>query len=264
MMFNYCMFCSIFIQFYCQKNSRKDQKSRMKLLDCLVFLSMFGCLNGISPVIATSTAEKRHPKTNQVKLKRREIIDYVDSSKPILFGGSYNLVSEWTGKRDPLNSDQSFVYRHSTDLSNRKRKREGGPKSDGKTKIGKTQKNKTSSNKHKENKKNSKRGKTFDDSLSGKTKGVVSKEADFRSPWNYNAWNVGMFRKAARCVDIPSNMSLCRGVGYDRMRVPNLLDHDSELEAVVQCGFVCFVAIINCSIVRFVNNFNRCIRTDLL
>ena len=218
----------------------------MKLLDGLIFFSMFSwmlSLNGISSVVATSTIGKLPMKTNQVKLKRREIIDYVDSSKPILFGGSYNLVSEWTGKKDPLNSDQSFVYRHSTDFRNRKRKREGGPKSDGKTKIGKSSKNKTSPNKQKENKKQSKKGKTFDNNLNGKAKSVVPKEADYRSPWNYNAWNGGMFRKAARCVDIPSNMSLCRGVGYDRMRVPNLLDHDSELEAVVQCGFVCFIAI---------------------
>ncbi|XP_054721049.1 secreted frizzled-related protein 5-like [Uloborus diversus] len=32
------------------------------------------------------------------------------------------------------------------------------------------------------------------------------------------------------CVDIPENLTLCRGIGYTRMRLPNLLDHDSMAE----------------------------------
>lgn len=32
------------------------------------------------------------------------------------------------------------------------------------------------------------------------------------------------------CVDIPVNMSLCHGIGYTKMRLPNLLHHDSLQE----------------------------------
>ncbi|XP_022201535.1 secreted frizzled-related protein 5 isoform X4 [Nilaparvata lugens] len=36
---------------------------------------------------------------------------------------------------------------------------------------------------------------------------------------------------SAKCVDIPSSMVLCRGVGYKQMRVPNLLMQESVAEA---------------------------------
>lgn len=36
------------------------------------------------------------------------------------------------------------------------------------------------------------------------------------------------------CVDIPQNLTLCREIGYDKMRLPNLLDHDTVLEATQQ------------------------------
>ncbi|KAG8264656.1 Secreted frizzled- protein 5 [Homalodisca vitripennis] len=36
------------------------------------------------------------------------------------------------------------------------------------------------------------------------------------------------------CVDIPRNLSLCREIGYDKMRLPNLLEHDTVLEATQQ------------------------------
>lgn len=36
------------------------------------------------------------------------------------------------------------------------------------------------------------------------------------------------------CVRIPANLSLCQGVGYERMRVPDLLEHDSVAEIVEQ------------------------------
>lgn len=38
------------------------------------------------------------------------------------------------------------------------------------------------------------------------------------------------------CVDIPRNLSLCHGVGYDKMRLPNLLDHDTVAEVTQQAG----------------------------
>ncbi|KAJ9584850.1 hypothetical protein L9F63_020817 [Diploptera punctata] len=36
------------------------------------------------------------------------------------------------------------------------------------------------------------------------------------------------------CVDIPRNMSLCHGIGYNKMRLPNLLDHDTMAEVSQQ------------------------------
>ena len=33
------------------------------------------------------------------------------------------------------------------------------------------------------------------------------------------------------CISIPSNMSLCQNIGYTKMRLPNLLDHDTTHEA---------------------------------
>ncbi len=32
------------------------------------------------------------------------------------------------------------------------------------------------------------------------------------------------------CVDIPSDLSLCQNIGYNQMRMPNLLDHDTLSE----------------------------------
>uniref|UniRef100_A0A3B5LI37 FZ domain-containing protein n=1 Tax=Xiphophorus couchianus TaxID=32473 RepID=A0A3B5LI37_9TELE len=41
-------------------------------------------------------------------------------------------------------------------------------------------------------------------------------------------------RFSSRCVPIPSSMALCHNIGYDTMRIPNLLGHDSPAEAVQQ------------------------------
>ncbi|KAM4571647.1 secreted frizzled-related protein 5 [Fundulus diaphanus] len=41
-------------------------------------------------------------------------------------------------------------------------------------------------------------------------------------------------RISSRCVPIPSSMALCHDIGYDTMRIPNLLGHDSPAEAVQQ------------------------------
>jgi len=38
------------------------------------------------------------------------------------------------------------------------------------------------------------------------------------------------------CIDIPANLSLCQGVGYEHMWLPNLLEHDSLSEAVHQAA----------------------------
>lgn len=39
-------------------------------------------------------------------------------------------------------------------------------------------------------------------------------------------------RSSSRCVPIPSRVALCQNIGYDTMRMPNLLGDDSPAEAV--------------------------------
>lgn len=39
-----------------------------------------------------------------------------------------------------------------------------------------------------------------------------------------------------KCVAIPSNMTLCHKIGYDTMRLPNLLEHDNLNEATTQAN----------------------------
>ncbi|CAI2352020.1 unnamed protein product [Caenorhabditis sp. 36 PRJEB53466] len=35
-----------------------------------------------------------------------------------------------------------------------------------------------------------------------------------------------------KCVDIPSNLSICNGIEYSQMRLPNILDHETVSEAI--------------------------------
>ncbi|XP_064088170.1 secreted frizzled-related protein 5-like isoform X1 [Macrobrachium nipponense] len=45
------------------------------------------------------------------------------------------------------------------------------------------------------------------------------------------------------CVDIPQNMPLCSGIDYTKMRLPNLLEHDTLKEAQQQAGY--WVPLLN-------------------
>ena len=50
-------------------------------------------------------------------------------------------------------------------------------------------------------------------------------------------WGVGGGRSSQpTCVDIPRNLSLCHGIRYSKMRLPNLLDHDSMAEVIQQAA----------------------------
>ena len=50
-------------------------------------------------------------------------------------------------------------------------------------------------------------------------------------------WGVGGGRSAQpTCLDIPRNLSLCHGIRYSKMRLPNLLDHDSMAEVIQQAA----------------------------
>ena len=41
-----------------------------------------------------------------------------------------------------------------------------------------------------------------------------------------NEWDSSLYGKPV-CVSIPANMSLCAGMNYDRMKMPNLLGHET-------------------------------------
>lgn len=44
------------------------------------------------------------------------------------------------------------------------------------------------------------------------------------------------YGREPQCVDIPADMQLCHDVGYKRMRLPNLLEHESMAEAKQQAS----------------------------
>lgn len=48
------------------------------------------------------------------------------------------------------------------------------------------------------------------------------------------------------CVDIPSDLALCQNIGYNQMRMPNLLDHDSIFEVKDQSQGWIPLLIVNC------------------
>ncbi|XP_033751260.1 secreted frizzled-related protein 1-like isoform X1 [Pecten maximus] len=45
---------------------------------------------------------------------------------------------------------------------------------------------------------------------------------------------IGIRPHKPKCIDIPNNLTLCRGIGYTEMRLPNLLDHDTLNEVIQQ------------------------------
>lgn len=56
----------------------------------------------------------------------------------------------------------------------------------------------------------------------------------FRSTLSIRDGGLWESRTSSRCVPIPSDMALCQNIGYDTMRMPNLLGHESLAEAVQQ------------------------------
>ncbi|CAL1290755.1 unnamed protein product [Larinioides sclopetarius] len=47
-------------------------------------------------------------------------------------------------------------------------------------------------------------------------------------------WGISSRLTQPSCVDIPENLTLCHGIGYTQMRLPNLLDHDTMAEVSQQ------------------------------
>ncbi|KAK6972972.1 secreted frizzled-related protein 5-like isoform X2, partial [Biomphalaria glabrata] len=70
---------------------------------------------------------------------------------------------------------------------------------------------------------------------------------EYLSDWNQNEWGKMSGRSlSSKCVDIPSNLTLCHGIGYTRMLLPNILDHDSLNEVTQQAASWVPLVNINC------------------
>ncbi|KAL4641057.1 secreted frizzled-related protein 5-like [Arapaima gigas] len=60
--------------------------------------------------------------------------------------------------------------------------------------------------------------------------------------YNYYSWqsdnfqNGRFYAKQPQCLQIPADLRLCHGVGYKRMRLPNLLEHETMSEVQQQAG----------------------------
>ncbi|XP_065349614.1 secreted frizzled-related protein 1-like isoform X2 [Cloeon dipterum] len=62
-----------------------------------------------------------------------------------------------------------------------------------------------------------------------------------------NDWSqAGVRNSQPTCVDIPRNMKLCHGIGYHKMLLPNLLDHDTMEEVSSQASSWVPLLNINC------------------
>ncbi|XP_054902107.1 secreted frizzled-related protein 2 [Poeciliopsis prolifica] len=68
----------------------------------------------------------------------------------------------------------------------------------------------------------------------GEAWGEPGAPSNFRSTHSISDGKLWDPRFSSRCVPIPSSMALCHNIGYDTMRIPNLLGHDSPAEAVQQ------------------------------
>ena len=60
-------------------------------------------------------------------------------------------------------------------------------------------------------------------------------------------WSALAEDRQPTCVAIPSNMSLCTNIGYNKMRLPNLLEHDTIQEASQQAAYWVPLIQSNCS-----------------
>lgn len=66
--------------------------------------------------------------------------------------------------------------------------------------------------------------------------------------WAYFAdWSALAEDRQPTCVAIPANMSLCTNIGYTKMRLPNLLEHDTIHEASQQAASWVPLMRVNCA-----------------
>ncbi|TSK22784.1 Secreted frizzled-related protein 5 [Bagarius yarrelli] len=65
---------------------------------------------------------------------------------------------------------------------------------------------------------------------------TLAEEYDYYSWQSDNFHNGRFYAKQPQCVDIPAELRLCYTVGYKKMRLPNLLDHETMPEVMQQAG----------------------------
>ncbi|XP_066535530.1 secreted frizzled-related protein 5 [Hoplias malabaricus] len=63
-----------------------------------------------------------------------------------------------------------------------------------------------------------------------------AEEYDYYSWQSDNFQNGRFYARQPQCVDIPTELRLCYTVGYKKMRLPNLLDHETMPEVLQQAG----------------------------
>ncbi len=63
---------------------------------------------------------------------------------------------------------------------------------------------------------------------------------------DFSAFNHELDRQPT-CVAIPSNMTLCNNIGYTKMRLPNLLKHDTIQEASQQASYWQGLSQVRCA-----------------
>ncbi|CAJ0947646.1 unnamed protein product [Ranitomeya imitator] len=63
-----------------------------------------------------------------------------------------------------------------------------------------------------------------------------AEEYDYYSWQSDNFQNGRFYTKQSKCVDIPQDLHLCHNVGYKKMRLPNLLDHETMPEVKQQAS----------------------------
>ena len=69
----------------------------------------------------------------------------------------------------------------------------------------------------------------------------------YLSDWNSNSdWERLSGRMQPKCINIPSNLTLCQGIGYKQMRLPNLLEHDTIGEVTEQAKPWVSLANVRC------------------
>lgn len=69
--------------------------------------------------------------------------------------------------------------------------------------------------------------------------GVAGETSAYFANWG----EIGGRPQEPTCVDIPEDMPLCSGIDYSKMRLPNLLQHDTLKEAQQQSGY--WVPLLN-------------------
>ena len=66
------------------------------------------------------------------------------------------------------------------------------------------------------------------------------------SDWTHGSHGSLLGLSHARCVDIPDNLTLCRNIGYEQMRLPNLLEHETMREVNQQANSWVRLVAVRC------------------